>query len=29
MDFPSREELFFNEKKGDIKAMAEWLGVVR
>eukprot|EP00802_Teleaulax_amphioxeia_P012857 Tamp_12902.p1 GENE.Tamp_12902~~Tamp_12902.p1 ORF type:complete len:566 (+),score=87.07 Tamp_12902:64-1698(+) len=27
MDFPSREELFFNDHKGDISSMAQWLGV--
>jgi len=27
MDFPSQKELFFNHHKGDLKAMASWLGV--
>jgi hypothetical protein len=29
MDFPSREELFFNDHKGDIPSMTTWLGVDR
>jgi hypothetical protein len=29
MDFPSREELFYNDHKGDIQSMSKWLGVDR
>jgi amidophosphoribosyltransferase len=27
MDFPSRDELFFNHHKGDLASMESWLGV--
>ncbi len=29
MDFPTKEELFINQHKGNIESMAKWLGVKR